>query len=286
MQLWTLAKAAQIKVAGAFVIEREVVNMNRNIGCRLLERAGAVRGEVHTAFHQHAAGLQAGNVREIEIGASQVEAEALSCEVVRGSTENSGAVLGELNVLEFGLLSVEAQISGDTPESLAADDCIGELQAAVTVQVRAGTLRLCVKIECAGGGIIVAGGSQDVRQRATLHVEAQIKWAGIGELPVLQSSTEVEIDDALSAVQRAISSGEEVGGEVNDSCEGVPVNLPGRSLYGRRQQYIEIFGLQIAGERNVRQLARGGPGEGSVPSHVDRKRLGISGSGENRLPLA
>src|SRR6201997_5160149 len=102
----------------------------------LVECARALRGEIHVAVNRETAGLKLGNVAEIKVLPGKIEMEFLVRKIVAGQTGDFGAVLGSLNVPEFGFTVDEADVASKEGHRLAIDCGVHELDVALSMRIQ------------------------------------------------------------------------------------------------------------------------------------------------------
>src|SRR5438128_11586159 len=103
--------------------------------------------KIGPALHGDSLGFKSAETGQLNIHASQVEAQLPALQVIAGRAGELGAIVGEQNVAELRLTSREAEVRAQETEGLSIKTHLGHQQVPAAAQVLEGSrqVQACVQ---------------------------------------------------------------------------------------------------------------------------------------------
>ena len=146
----SLRAGLQIEIAGKFVIEGEIADVDIGIDHWRFGCAGGFEVEIGAAFERETIGRNLADASEIEIISGDVELEGAGGGIVGGASGEDGIVVEEMNVIEGKFAAGEVEVGIELLNGLAVGGGVVEMDLAVAVRIGFGAGGLHDKIGRAG----------------------------------------------------------------------------------------------------------------------------------------
>ena len=127
----------QIQIAGEFVIQGKVADVNHGIDHGSIERPGALQRKVGATVHRQFVQMNLANPRQIEILPDQVKSEAACRRRVGSAAGDSGVFVSEVNIAESGFVRTNVKIGIELLDRLSVGRGIGGVNVSLHLRMRA-----------------------------------------------------------------------------------------------------------------------------------------------------
>ncbi|MGO9165788.1 MAG: hypothetical protein ACLP56_02840 [Candidatus Sulfotelmatobacter sp.] len=285
MKLAALGDGLQVEVAGKFVIEGEIAEVDVRVDSGRVRCAGSFEEEVGAPFDGEAVGIELANAGEIEIISRYVEAEGAGGGVVGGASGDDGIVMKEMDVIESEFAVGEVEGGVELPNSLTVDGAVVEVDPSVGAGIGLGACGLQEEVGSTGDGIVVSGEGLERGEVGVVKVGAQGESAGAGEVAVLERCGGVELGGSVVAAEGCVTKCDSVEGELQRGGKRIPVSLDLRRVGCGRDVEFKIIEQKIACQLRRGKSAAHVASEGSTAFERDRKQRGAANQGDKRKPV-
>ncbi len=119
--LATLRRGFQIQPTLQFVIERQILHVNRGIDDGCIERARALQGKVRPTLHGQRIKMNLTNASHVKILAAQVKSESARRRRISRASRNLGILMRQMDVVESRLPACNLEIGVEQFDRFAVD---------------------------------------------------------------------------------------------------------------------------------------------------------------------
>src|SRR5450755_574525 len=223
-QFRPLGHSVNSEVTGTLLVERKLVEMYGSIERWLFQGAGTIRGKIRAAGHGNARALQNRDTGKVKIVSGEVESKGVTGNIVGGAAGDIRFVVGQVNILEFTLFSVEIQVGTALFDRFAVNTAIPQQNVPLLLRGRSRSRHLQLQVHHPGDRVRVSGQGKNAGQIGILGLEVRLQGTGIGKPPLVKLHVEIKFNRVGVAAQRTVVHGEQRGRQLNVRPERIPAN--------------------------------------------------------------